>query len=222
MPWLFDANHMEHWADDRSAQDFLPRLVRQLIHGLTDDLQRIVFPAGSSVQLGGWDGIVESPRSNEFVPPGVSGWELSTQKKDKKGKADEDYEKRSDEPGSLAPAESTFVFVTPRRWAGKSDWEKARKKEGVWRDVRVLDAEDLVAWLERTPPVAAWFAAQLGHPVEIVRALSDFWASFKEATQPALSAELFLAGRKKQRTILSQWQATILGSKALGRTPAAA
>lgn len=101
MPWLFDANHLEHWADDRSAQDFLPRLVRQLIHGLTDSLQRIVFPAGSSVQLGGWDGIVESSQGNEFVPPGVSGWELSTQKKGKKGKADDDYEKRSEDPRGL-------------------------------------------------------------------------------------------------------------------------
>jgi len=204
MPWLLDASHLDRWADDPEAKELLPRLVRQLVYGLTDDLQRVDFPAGSSVPLGGWDGIVETLQGNDLVPVDISGWEVST-RKDIKRKADEDYKNRCEKPEGLDLADTTFVFVTPRRWGGKRKWERERRKEEKWRDVRALDAEDLVSWLERTLPVAAWFAAQLGLPIDSVQALGDYWSSFKDATEPALSAELLLAGREDQGKALSQW-----------------
>jgi hypothetical protein len=50
--------------------------------------------------------------------------------------------------GAVDPAMTTFVFVTPRRWNAKTKWLKTRRAEKFWRDVRVLDVDDLEAWLE--------------------------------------------------------------------------
>ena len=49
------------------------------------------------------------------------------------------------------------MFVTPRRWSRKREWVNARKDEKQWADVRALDADDLVTWLESAPSVALWF-----------------------------------------------------------------
>ena len=90
----------------------------------------VSFRAGEGVQLGGWDGLVSVEAGNAFVPDGVSGWELGTNR-DVRGKADEDYEKRTGDPGDLDPSRSAYVFVTPRRWRGKERWASARSGEGV-------------------------------------------------------------------------------------------
>ena len=68
-----------------------------------------------------------------------------------KEKADQDYEKRRDDPLGVVPADVTFVFVTPRRWPGAAAWASARRAERVFSGVRVLDADDLEGWL-RAPP----------------------------------------------------------------------
>ena len=115
------------------------------------------MPSGSSVRLPGWDGLLEVERGNAWAPSGVSGWEFSCDKKIT-SKANNDYEKRTADPLGLERTTSTFVFVTSRRWNGKERWEKERREEGKWRDVRVHDADDLVMWLEQAPEVAQWFA----------------------------------------------------------------
>lgn len=135
---LANATDLTSWANRLDAQDQLPRVLRRLIQGSIGRVLRIGFPAGEDVQLGGWDGIVSVEQGNAFVPDGMSAWELGTNK-DVKGKADEDYEKRCNDPRGIEPARSTFVFVTPRRWANKDDWSTNRQSEGVWRGVRAYD-----------------------------------------------------------------------------------
>jgi hypothetical protein len=85
-------------------------------------------------------------------------WDSTNQ--DVRGKADRDYEKRLTDPRGIEPPQSHCVFVTPRRWR-KDEWAVARRREGVWRDVRACDADDLEAWLELAPavhtePAALW------------------------------------------------------------------
>ena len=119
------------------------------------------MPSGSSVRLPGWDGLLEVGRGNAWVPGGVSGWEFSCEK-GVTSKADDDYEKRTTDPLGLGKSSSTFVFVTPRRWNGKRQWEMERCEEGTWGDVRALDANDLVTWLGQSPEVTRWFAGVIG------------------------------------------------------------
>ena len=147
---LANATDIMAWAIRRDAQDTLPRLVRRLIHGTVPRALRVGFPAGESVQMGGWDGIVEVQAGNAFVPEGTSAWELGASKA-VKGKADRDYKKRTATRLGIEPSESTFVFVTPRRWANKSKWASERTEEGKWRDVRAYDADDLEEWLGVCP-----------------------------------------------------------------------
>jgi hypothetical protein len=59
-------------------------------------------------------------------------------------KAEDDYKKRSTHPLGVNAAETTYMFVTPHRWPHKDEWAAAKRAEGIWKDVRVLDGDTLV------------------------------------------------------------------------------
>jgi len=141
---LIDGTDLELWSGRREAQSKLPVLLRRLIRATTPSIQQLSFPADEGVQLPGWDGIVIADEGNEYVPNGCSVWELGTNS-NIKAKADGDYEKRKENCGDFKREETTFVFVTSRRWASKQEWVEARRKEGAWLDVRAYDADDLSA-----------------------------------------------------------------------------
>lgn len=174
------------------------------MHATVRQVIRAWFPSGEGVQLGGWDGIVAVDEGNAFVPGGVSAWELGTGK-DIKGKADDDYEKRRGDPGRIDPADSTFVFVTPRRWKGKAAWVAAREGERVWRAVRAYDADDLEAWLELAPAVHVWLSIVLGKLPENAVDLGTWWTDWAGTTRPAVSPELILSGRGEAVEKVHAW-----------------
>ena len=103
--------------------------------------------------------------------------------------------KRSADPLGIDPSQTTFVFVTPRRWAGKEGWATEKRKVGPWREVRVLDADNLEAWLTLAPAVHEWISRLLGKNPGGVQDLESFWSNWREATQPLLSTELIISGR---------------------------
>ena len=156
----FDASEIVNWSDLPDAHHQLPELVRRLVQATAKVLD-IDMPSGSSVRLGGWDGLVTATEGRPWVPEGHSGWEFSCNKAPGV-KATSDYDKRTADPLSVEVANATFIFVTSRRWPGKREWARERREQGPWADVRAFDADDLVAWLEQAPEVATWFA-QLGH-----------------------------------------------------------
>ncbi|MBC7900053.1 MAG: hypothetical protein H7070_08360, partial [Saprospiraceae bacterium] len=119
-----DATDLVHWSDRTESQSQLPNLVRSLIIGTVPKINHIGIAAGEGVALPGYDGVLDVDAGNAWVPDGASVWEMGTTK-DKKGKADGDYEKRKGEPGDeVDPSETTFVFVTSRRWREKekNEW----------------------------------------------------------------------------------------------------
>lgn len=65
-------------------------------------------------------------------------------------KANDDYKKRisGDERAQVIAgfdrAQVTFVFATPRIWAGKDAWIATHKAESVWKDVVAIDAVNIV------------------------------------------------------------------------------
>ena len=109
----------------------------------------------------GWDGLLEVGRGNAWAPTGVSGWEMSCEQS-VTNKANTVYKNRTEEPLGLDKATTTFVFVTSRRWSSKRQWEQTRRNDGHWFNVRALDADDLVIWLEQSPEVTQWFAGTIG------------------------------------------------------------
>ncbi|MBU4593231.1 MAG: hypothetical protein KUA36_16490 [Desulfomicrobium sp.] len=143
--------------------------------------------------------------ANEFIPKGVSVWEFGTNRNINQ-KANEDFGNRKDQPGvGITPTETTFMFVTPRRWLKKQEWEEAKRQKGPWRDVRAYDAEDLELWLESSPAVGAWWAKELGFAPPDAISLNDWWEEWSGVTDPVLTPPLILAGRENETRELGKW-----------------
>lgn len=201
----FDASEIAQWADRPNARHDLPELIRRLVLATVPMPSLLRMPSGSSVSLPGWDGQIQVESGNAWVPCGVSFWELSCDKGPKR-KAGEDYRKRSAESDAGDTSVAAFVFVTPRRWPGKKSWAKERSSEGRWANVRVLDADDLVAWLQQAPAVASWFARLIGKlPSTGVESLDEWWERWAKASSPAIPPALVTAGRDNQAEELIQW-----------------
>ena len=63
----FDALVIINWSDMPDARHRLPALVRQLVMA-TAKVSEIKIPSGSSVQTGGWDGLVVAESGNPGFP----------------------------------------------------------------------------------------------------------------------------------------------------------
>ncbi len=194
---------LEQWSGHADARLRLPALVRRLIWATTKGQSVFRFPAQEGVQRPGWDGELVVAQGNPWVPDGESVWEMSTGA-DPEAKADENFEKRTKATPAAEAAQRTFVFVTPRKWIGRQQWAEARRKAGPWRDVRVLDSDDLEHWLEIAWAVDIWFARSLGkRPADVVD-LTHHWETLHQLTEPPLPAAAFLAGRIAARDSLNQ------------------
>lgn len=193
-PEFADAEFLDAW-EGRRAQELLPHLVRRLIVA-SPGVLGLDMRSGDGVGAPGWDAVIEESPGTAWIPRGASRWELGTGA-DPRAKAQDDYRRRVENPLGAEPSRTTFVFVTQRRWPNAQDWERRRKEEGVWRDVRVIDADQLAAWLEATPEVHLWFSEKVGlQPLE-VRTLEGWWERFSRQTRPKLSPQLVLSGRQE-------------------------
>lgn len=208
--WI-TATDLTTWGGTRRGQDTLPELINRLIRAEYGVDAGSRFPSGDSVAQAGWDGQSLVPHATEFVPAGGAGWEIGAGRKAARTKADEDWAARTAEaepPASEwlgARQETTFVFVTAHRWRDKEAWAKLRGEEDVWMDVRVLDADSLVQWIERHPAVAQWLAIELGKRPPDLRTLGELWADWALATQAPLSAELSVVGRDAEAAATVRW-----------------
>jgi hypothetical protein len=201
---LVNNTDLHLWASRRESQSKLPQLMRRLIRATVANIKRLNFPSDESVQLGGWDGIVEVETGNDFVPDGTSVWELGVNR-NVKDKADEDYEKRTANPSEINPETTTFIFVTPRRWGGKDDWVKEKVKQGKWLDVRAYDADDIEAFLEIAPAVHIWASILLGKRPEGAIDISHYWEEWVSVTRPQTTTTLVIAGRQEEVNRVSEW-----------------
>jgi hypothetical protein len=122
-----------------------------------------------------------------------------------KGKADDDYDKRKNNPLGVEPDSSTFVFVTPHRWSQKEKWVREKTNDGFWRHVKAFDADDLETWLEQAPAVHIWFSSLLGKRPVGMRDLCTAWEDWAFVTTPQLSAELMMAGREGVSEQIAIW-----------------
>ena len=201
----FDSSEIANWADQPDAYHVLPELVRRLILATASLPKSLDIPSGSSVRMAGWDGLLSVSEGNLWVPGGTSAWEFSCEKRVKQ-KADGDYEKRKKNPQGETASQTTFVFVTARRFRGKKTWMNNRRQEGHWSDVRALDADDLITWLGQAPAVAGWFARKIGKlPETGVVPLDEWWEGWSSATQPQIISELVIAGRSTEVDALGEW-----------------
>lgn len=201
----FDPSEIDHWASQPEAPHRLPELIRRLTLATVPIPSLLHMPSGSSVWRPGWDGRLVVENGNTWVSDGASAWEFSCAG-DPKRKATADYNKRTTDPNGVETSTTAFVFVTLRKWDGKLAWANERREKGPWSDVRVLDADDLVLWLEQAPTVALWFARLIGKlPATGVVPLDEWWESWSTVADPQVSPQLITAGRQDQAEMVAQW-----------------
>jgi transcriptional regulator with XRE-family HTH domain len=204
MRWV-SATDLVAWAARIDGKANFPELINRLIYADTGPAAQVSFPSGDSINYHGWDGTCWVGEAHAFIPLGQSGWELGAQRDNIQAKADGVYKDRTADPQGLDPSATTFIFVTLQRWARKRTWAEAKRKEGAWADVRALDADDLVQWLETAPAVTQWLAQQIGRRPEGLTDLADVWREWSHATDPALSEELLLVDREDDATAVHKW-----------------
>lgn len=208
MKWI-RADDLVRWAETSVAsRTALSELVSSLVRASSPSPRSFRFPTVDSAQLPGYDGSLESEGAPPYIPAGASVWEFSTES-GPLGKANRDYEARKKEPRAAVPNETTFIFVTPRKWPDADKWIKERNDEGFWKSVRVIDGVDLEAWLEMNPAVAARVARSLLPlmPTHGARSTEEFWDEYSSRFEPPLAEAVLLAGRAEQsRLLLQQFQ----------------
>lgn len=202
--WV-DAEDLSDWANRTDGAATLPTLLAHLICATHGSAAQLRFPADEGVRYSGWDGRTSTESGSTYVPQGDAGWEIGSQRSKIAQKATDDYQKRTEQPAPLNPANATYVFVTPRHWPKKEEWARARQGEGVWRDVRVYDADDLVHWIEQAPAVGLWLASRLNKRPAGIRDLEGVWEEWSLATQWPLSEDLVLSDRDQDAAEILRW-----------------
>ena len=187
---MVKAKDIEAWADSIDSRSRLPVLLRNLVHSTCNGLRQVDFPGNDNAQRPGWDGMVETTEGNSWVPEGSSAWEFGTGRNVMR-KANNDYSKRTDDTSETERQRTTFVFVTPREWAGKADWVTERRAEGNWQDVRAFDSSDLEQWLEQSVPAQAWFGNLRGLHMGGVKSLDQCWVEWCADCEPVFTEHIF-------------------------------
>jgi plasmid maintenance system antidote protein VapI len=199
------ANQIEGWVEHNiPARARLAVLLRTLIHSSGSALSKVDFPGNDDAERPGWDGVVEAREGTPWVPLGRSGWEFGTNE-DAGTKASADITKSEKALSRKERLETTFVFVTPRRWPGKEAWLAKKKARNTWKDVLAYDASDLEQWFEQSIPAQVWFANETQIAAQNVRSLDKCWTEWAAVAAPPLSGALFdPAVEAARRTIFSR------------------
>ena len=198
------AHQISAWADTIHARDQLPALLRTLVHSTGTNLVAVDVPAFDNSQRKGWDGQVTSESATPWIPRGQTGWEFGCNK-NPKTKAEADYQARIASVPAKERKSTTFVFVTPRNWAGKDSWAKDKRARDEWKDVRAFDASDLEQWLEQSIPAQTRMREFQGGAGQGGTTLDGIWLEWAGATQPELPKEMFAPAAERHQEQLEKW-----------------
>lgn len=190
---LLNTNDIAVWANTVDCKYHLPHLIRKLILATIENnsIKNIHFPYGEEVQTGGFDGELYSESENMFVPLGNSVWEFGTTSIKGK-KANEDYEKRKQNPLGKDPSNTTYVNINAKKYRDKNQWIVEKKNEGFWKDVKYFDAIDIEQWLELAPTVELWLAEKLRKPTLGIYTVEEYWKQWSENKSVKIVPELLL------------------------------
>jgi hypothetical protein len=195
-----DSSHLTNWASHGNAQSKLPELIRKLILETAFSIEHVSMPSGSSINQAGWDGeVILLQPINGILPAGKFYFEVGVATRCRV-KANADYNKRTNDTCTTDKKDSTFVFVTPRHFHGKNQWVAEKKAEEVWRSVKVIDADDLVQWIEQTISTKNWFLVNAIGKLEIqgTRSSHEWLDKYSQGDGYRLTNEFFIGGRKYQ------------------------
>jgi len=194
------ANQIECWAKTRQSQEELPLLIRKLISA-TNKLSELSMPGGDSIYRPGWDGKVTSSNTSAWVPEGKSVWEMGCNS-GITTKANSDFNKRTKEFSEEFRQSNSFIFVTPYRWHKKENWLEEKRVISNWKNINVIDADDLEIWFENAPAVALEFSELIGLSGEGVESVKHYWQNWSEQSTPHISVNAIQLDREQAKKIL--------------------
>jgi addiction module HigA family antidote len=199
------ASDIEAWVSGNlSSRHRLSVLLRTIVNSTGVGLTKVDFPGNDDAERPGWDGYIEATEGTPWVPEGRSGWEFGVNV-DIRGKADGDFKKSIKGVEKSLRDQTTFIFVTPRRWAGKTAWVADANAKRQWKDVRAYDASDLEQWFEQSLAAQTWFANETRRPSQGIRTLDKCWADWADVAAPPLTGALFSSAiDASKRVMLSQ------------------
>ena len=206
MKWIH-ARQLENWAETIDSESRLSELVSSLIRASVSETSYVRFPTGDSARLPGYDGTLIAKSTCPYVPDGNSVWEFGTEAKYME-QGNRNFDKRSNKPGAFNPADTAFVFVSPRTWERSNpsleEWQQEKAKQGAWKSVRFIDGVQLEAWLEDSEAVAVRFATEVLKvmPPTGVRSTDQLWDEFSARFKPPLTEDVLLCGRAKEAAAL--------------------
>ncbi|GAA4776842.1 MULTISPECIES: hypothetical protein [Flavobacterium] len=194
-------NDIENWSNSVDCRYHLPHLIRKLILATINlnNIKSINFSYGDDIQTGGYDGELLVDSENLFIPLGDSVWEFGSTN-NKKGKADEDYQKRKADTLGKIPNETTYINVTAKKYRDKKKWSDDKKAEGFWKDVKYYDALDIEQWLEIAPSVEIWLAEKLGKPTYGIYSAEEYWNKWSNNGRIKVLPEI-IAGNSRNKQI---------------------
>ncbi len=181
-----------------------PDLVRRLILRSDPSVKWVHFRAYEGVAIGGYDGSIDTAEgASPYVPSGPSRWELGTNL-NAPDKIKSDFRKRN-KKAAAHDSDATLVFVVARRWAEKEDWAREQTGASFWREVRVLDADDLEMWMQAHPAIHIWFSNQLGKYSSGITDIESWWQDWAHQTEPVMQPSIVLAGRNTTQEYIGKW-----------------
>lgn len=142
-----------------------------------DNLKIPQIQGADDINKPGFDAIIEIKEDYDkgFFPTGKSVWEFSV-RKDLKKKANEDYEKRSNE-AEIDKSDITYVQATFYKWNKdeKSQWMSERQADGIWKNVLILDQDDFKSLINFSQNAQLLFCEQIKKPIKGLYSVSEYW-----------------------------------------------
>lgn len=206
MSFLVDRRDILEWSDEVRAAYDLPRILRSLVYNDNRTITRLDMRSSEGARLPGYDGVVEALVPSTLVPAGQSVWEIGVEIRPS-AKATKDFNKRTKDPGLVVPAETTYVAVSSRSWPTRARWVAERRAEGVWRDVRAYDVDDLLSAFDRDTPSTILFLDLVNRRGSGVTTLNHWWSGYRASFDVSLTPEFVLAGRAHEKVQLETWMA---------------
>lgn len=196
--WYVSAADIKNWTETNNrSEELLPELIRRLIVASIppDKIKQLDFP--TDVSTTGYDGLLKTEVGCPFVSNGRSVWEMST-RSDVKGKADDDYQKRTASPREKNKKKTEYIAVTSRTWRDKQKWVIEKQNERKWKSVRGINANDLATWLSQCHSVHIWFSRLIGKRVGGDCDVDEAWDAWRTTTDPSCVRNIIIAGRNEE------------------------
>lgn len=208
---LISKTDLDAWIAHPDFASYLPTWVESLIRAEAgDSLISCDFASAEDAAKQGYDGTTTTKTASENVPEGEAIWELG-KGSGVRAKAKEEYERIRKMLGKTASSH-TFVFVSPRPFpqrrkethlpfneVTRQDWVRARKLEGHFKDVIVLDQALLRKWSSKHIAVGLHLINRFGgaRPTEQVELPSnDLKRYMSRFGMDEIDATVLLCGRE--------------------------